>query len=165
MIEIEKIEAIKEVVAKHYKIQVDQVMSDTRARPAPLVRHITWYIMHTYLGWSSVKLAEHFKLGDHTTVLYGLKRVQNEDDLMENTNLILSVLKNKRILSDTDMASMQTHNSRQRFQDLERAVKILEKKNSFLSAKLVEANAEITKYKNLLYKYRTTSSVVNKILS
>ena len=53
-------------------------MSKSRSRPLTQARHIAMYLTRECTGLSLVKIGEIFGGRDHTTVLHGIKKVEDE---------------------------------------------------------------------------------------
>ncbi len=69
---------ILEETAAYFALSVDELVSKSRSRPLTHARHIAMYLMRENTGLSLVKIGEIFGGRDHTTVLHGIKKVEDE---------------------------------------------------------------------------------------
>ena len=66
------------VVADYYGVSVSQLTGKGRPGNVTLPRHICWYLIKTMLGTSYEKIGYLFGGKDHSTVMSGVKKVENE---------------------------------------------------------------------------------------
>ena len=165
MTEEQMVERIKEVVSKYFNISVKQINSRSRKGSVPYARFIIWHILYIYLAFSANRTKKYFSVKDHTSILHGRNKTLNDQVLMMHSNRIAIELKKLKIIPDDELKTIINPIQQQRIIDLENRVKSLEIKNKKLSEKLIEVNQEITRYKEILHKYRTTSQYVQKIAS
>ncbi len=69
---------IMEETATYFTLTTGDLVSKSRSRPLTTARHIGMYIMRECTGLSLVKIGEIFGGRDHTTVLHGIKKVEEE---------------------------------------------------------------------------------------
>ncbi len=69
---------IMEETATYFTLTTGDLVSKSRSRPLTTARHIAMYIMRECTGLSLVKIGEIFGGRDHTTVLHGIKKVEEE---------------------------------------------------------------------------------------
>lgn len=78
-----KIQAItpKQVVsrvAKHFQLTVKEMCSKSRVTPIKNARHVAMYLLSRELGMSLPKIAREVGVKDHTTVLHGVRKIEND---------------------------------------------------------------------------------------
>ena len=69
---------ILEETAKYFTLSTADLISKSRSRPLTHARHIAMYLTRECTGLSLVKIGEIFGGRDHTTVLHGIKKVEDE---------------------------------------------------------------------------------------
>jgi chromosomal replication initiator protein len=69
---------ILEETAKYFTLSTSDLISKSRSRPLTQARHIAMYLTRECTGLSLVKIGEIFGGRDHTTVLHGIKKVEDE---------------------------------------------------------------------------------------
>jgi chromosomal replication initiator protein len=69
---------IMEETATYFTLTTGDLVSKSRSRPLTTARHIAMYIMRECTGLSLVKIGEIFGGRDHTTVLHGIKKIEDE---------------------------------------------------------------------------------------
>ena len=69
---------IMEETADYFSLSTGDLVSKSRSRPLTQARHIAMYLMRECTGLSLVKIGEIFGGRDHTTVLHGIKKVEDE---------------------------------------------------------------------------------------
>jgi chromosomal replication initiator protein len=69
---------IMEETAQYFSLSTGDLTSKSRSRPLTQARHIGMYIVRECTGLSLVKIGEIFGGRDHTTVLHGIKKVEDE---------------------------------------------------------------------------------------
>ncbi len=69
---------IMEETARYFSLSTGDLVSKSRSRPLTQARHIAMYLMRECTGLSLVKIGEIFGGRDHTTVLHGIKKVEDE---------------------------------------------------------------------------------------
>jgi chromosomal replication initiator protein len=69
---------ILEETAKYFSLSTGDLMSKSRSRPLTQARHIAMYLTRECTGLSLVKIGEMFGGRDHTTVLHGINKVEDE---------------------------------------------------------------------------------------
>ncbi|MCQ2911909.1 MAG: chromosomal replication initiator protein DnaA [Bacilli bacterium] len=86
---------ITETVASYYGLTPFQLMSKVRTAQITMARHISMYLIRMMLDIPLIKIGSYFGGRDHTTVMNGVKKV--EDELKTNKELQKAIedLKNK----------------------------------------------------------------------
>ncbi|HEY7667462.1 MAG TPA: chromosomal replication initiator protein DnaA [Actinomycetota bacterium] len=69
---------ILEETARYFSLSTADLMSKSRSRPLTQARHIAMYLTRECTGLSLVKIGEIFGGRDHTTVLHGINKVEDE---------------------------------------------------------------------------------------
>ena len=69
---------IMEETAAYFALSTGDLVSKSRSRPLTQARHIAMYLMRECTGLSLVKIGDIFGGRDHTTVLHGIKKVEDE---------------------------------------------------------------------------------------
>ena len=69
---------IMEETADYFSLSTGDLTSKSRSRPLTQARHIAMYLVRECTGLSLVKIGEIFGGRDHTTVLHGIKKVEDE---------------------------------------------------------------------------------------
>jgi len=64
-------------VAAYYKITMGDIKGKTRKKEIALARHIAMYMTHKNLKKTLEEIGEYFENRDHSTVIHGIKKVQN----------------------------------------------------------------------------------------
>lgn len=65
---------IAAAVARHFAISLAALMSESRAAPVSLARHVAWALARDLHGFSTGRLARVFDR-DHTTIIAGVRRI------------------------------------------------------------------------------------------
>ena len=78
MLKPTRIEQVEFVIAKAANITVSDLYSKDRTTAIVDARHAVWYIITRHMGYSSAYVGRLYKR-DHTTVLSGVKRIENSD--------------------------------------------------------------------------------------
>ena len=76
---------IVEKVAKYYQLSVKEMCSKSRVSNIKNARQVAMFILSKELGLSTNKIAAEVGVKDHTTVMHGVKKIEN--DLKLNFNL------------------------------------------------------------------------------
>lgn len=88
-------EFIIAVVAEHYNISVEEIMSQKRDKVISVPRQIAMYITRKYTNLSQTEIAEAFKR-DHATVIHAIKKIQSDlstnPDIEAKVNVIVKKL-------------------------------------------------------------------------
>ncbi|MDH4111735.1 MAG: chromosomal replication initiator protein DnaA [Actinomycetota bacterium] len=69
---------ILDETAKYFSLSPSDLMSKSRSRPLTQARHIAMYLTRECTGLSLLKIGEIFGGRDHTTVLHGIRKVEDE---------------------------------------------------------------------------------------
>jgi chromosomal replication initiator protein len=72
------IEDVQRLASEHYRINVKDLKSPSRARPYVTARQLAMYLIHKNLGKSLVEIGRAFGNRDHTTVLNALRRIEDQ---------------------------------------------------------------------------------------
>ena len=76
---------IQEIVALHFKIKTDDLISKRRTRNVTVPRQLAMYLCRELTDWSLPKIGEVFGGRDHTTVIHSYEKVNRER--LEDTKL------------------------------------------------------------------------------
>ncbi|MGE3609500.1 MAG: DnaA/Hda family protein [Bacteriovoracaceae bacterium] len=71
------IKDVLEIVANNFFLRVEDLHSPIRKKELALARHVAMYVMKEKMGFNVMRIAEIFSK-DHSTVIYGVERIQNE---------------------------------------------------------------------------------------
>jgi len=69
---------IMEETAGYFSLSTGDLVSKSRSRPLTQARHIAMYLTRECTGLSLVKIGEIYGGRDHSTVLHGIKKVEDE---------------------------------------------------------------------------------------
>ena len=76
---------IMEETANYFALSTGDLVSKSRSRPLTQARHIAMYLMRECTGLSLVKIGEIFGGRDHTTALHGIKKVEADMRMRDQT--------------------------------------------------------------------------------
>lgn len=79
------IESISKNVANYYKITLGDIKGKSRKKEVALARHIAMFMSHKILKKTLEDIGEFFDNRDHSTVIHGIKKIQNL--LKENSKI------------------------------------------------------------------------------
>ena len=71
------IDSISKAVSSYYKITLGDIKGKSRKKEVALARHISMYMCHKILKKTLEEIGEFFNNRDHSTVIHGIKKVQN----------------------------------------------------------------------------------------
>ncbi len=71
------IESITKTVASYFKITLGDIKGKSRKKEVALSRHISMYMAHKILKKTLEEIGEFFDNRDHSTVIHGIKKIQN----------------------------------------------------------------------------------------
>jgi chromosomal replication initiator protein len=80
---------IQEIVATHFRIKIDDLISKRRTRNVTVPRQLAMYLCREMTDWSLPKIGEIFGGRDHTTVIHAYEKVNRE---RQEDNRISSLL-------------------------------------------------------------------------
>ena len=80
---------IQEVVAAHFRIKIDDLVSKRRTRNVTIPRQLAMFLCREMTDWSLPKIGEFFGGRDHTTVIHAYEKVNRE---RQEDNRIASLL-------------------------------------------------------------------------
>ena len=80
---------IQEVVAAHFRIKIDDLVSKRRTRNVTVPRQLAMFLCREMTDWSLPKIGEFFGGRDHTTVIHAYEKVNRE---RQEDNRIASLL-------------------------------------------------------------------------
>ncbi|MCL4168906.1 UNVERIFIED_CONTAM: hypothetical protein GTU68_028518 [Idotea baltica] len=86
------IENIKNVVATHYKLDVELLNSTSRKREIVMARQISMYLAREYTKHSYGRIGSYFGGKDHSTVMYSIKSVKNMLDVDKQFSEVVNIL-------------------------------------------------------------------------
>ena len=69
---------IQEVVASHFRIKIDDLVSKRRTRNVTIPRQLAMFLCREMTDWSLPKIGEFFGGRDHTTVIHAYEKVNRE---------------------------------------------------------------------------------------
>ncbi len=69
---------IQEIVAAHFRIKIDDLVSKRRTRNVTVPRQLAMYLCREMTDWSLPKIGEFFGGRDHTTVIHAYEKVNRE---------------------------------------------------------------------------------------
>ena len=72
------IESIQNAVAKHFHIKLQDLKGTSRARPVALPRQIAMFLVRKYTGLGYKEIGLYFGGKDHSTVMHGCKKIEEE---------------------------------------------------------------------------------------
>ncbi|MDO4219085.1 MAG: chromosomal replication initiator protein DnaA [Synergistaceae bacterium] len=72
------IEKIQLAVANSFKISVEDMLSPNRSSEIALPRHVAMYLARNKTNQSLIQIAHAFNKKDHTSVMHGCERIENE---------------------------------------------------------------------------------------
>ncbi|MBQ7036835.1 MAG: chromosomal replication initiator protein DnaA [Clostridia bacterium] len=78
--------------AKYYHIKEEDIMGSKRTKSIALARQVVMYLMREILGLSHLKIAKFFDK-DHTTIMYGIKKIETEIENNPSFHMEISTLK------------------------------------------------------------------------
>ena len=91
-------EIILQVVCEHYDINPQAVLSNKKTKEISVVRQIIMYLLREYINDMSLKsIAEFLGKKDHTTIMHGIGKIEND---MEHDNKLknnIDVIKKKLV--------------------------------------------------------------------
>ena len=79
------IESIQNLVASHYKLSLEEMLSPRRSRSLARPRQIAMYLAKQYTTNSLPDIGRKFSNRDHTTVIHAVKKI---DELIKKDNEI-----------------------------------------------------------------------------
>ena len=65
-------------MAKYYKLSVKEMCSKSRVSHIKNARQVSMYLLSKELGLSTPKIALEVGVKDHTTVMHGIKKIDND---------------------------------------------------------------------------------------
>lgn len=71
------IESITKTVAAYFKITLGDIKGKSRKKEVALARHISMFMSHKILKKTLEEIGEFFDNRDHSTVIHGIKKIQN----------------------------------------------------------------------------------------
>lgn len=89
------IELIQQVVAAAFNISIDDMLSSNRSSEIALPRHVAMYLARNKTNQSLIQIAHAFKKKDHTSVMHGCERIENELRIDKNlSSMVEKIVKN-----------------------------------------------------------------------
>ena len=86
---------IIEVVSEHFHISVDQMISKTRSSEIARPRQIAMYLCKTMTDIPLDSIGSLLGGRDHSTIIYGIKKIADEYDSNEQTRNLIETIKKK----------------------------------------------------------------------
>ena len=69
---------IVDKVAKYYQLSTNELKSKSRVANIKNARQVAMYLLHEELSLSTTKIATEVGVKDHTTVMHGIKKIEND---------------------------------------------------------------------------------------
>ncbi len=88
-------ERIQEIVAQYYNIRVEDIVGSKRNSSIAKPRQVAMYLSRQMLDMSLPKLGEHFGGRDHTTIIHGINKVQENLKTDKNLQEVIFELENR----------------------------------------------------------------------
>ena len=88
-------ERIQEVVAQYYNIRPEDIIGSKRNSSIAKPRQIAMYLSRQLLDMSLPKLGEHFGGRDHTTIIHGINKIQDNLKTDKNLQNVIFELENR----------------------------------------------------------------------
>lgn len=85
-------EKIVEACAKFYNVSKEDIMGNKRTKEVSLPRQVAMYFMRELLGLSSLKIAK-FLEKDHSTIIYGIQKVEKMTEENSSVSMDISTLR------------------------------------------------------------------------
>ena len=82
---MEKLESIQNMVAAHFNLDIQEMLSARRSRSLARPRQIAMYLAKQYTTNSLPDIGRKFSNRDHTTVIHAVKKIE---ELIKNNNEI-----------------------------------------------------------------------------
>lgn len=86
------LEKIKLYTAVHFGIKPEELVGSSRSRKVNRARHIAFYLCRKLTDASLIEIARAFNRSDHSTVIYGIKKIEEERRKDRKLNYIISFL-------------------------------------------------------------------------
>jgi chromosomal replication initiator protein len=86
------IATVKQVVANHYHLELDQLAAPTRAQSIVLPRQLAMYIARELLAMSYPEIARHFGGKDHTTVIHACSKIKQKIEVDPHLQAVVNEL-------------------------------------------------------------------------
>ncbi len=93
-------EYIQEMVCKYFNITIDELKSSQRSNDIAFPRQIGMYLCRILTNDSFPKIGEAFGKRDHTTIMHGYKKIEQEIKQNPNSNTKLIVDSVKKLILD-----------------------------------------------------------------
>lgn len=90
------IQYIVSIVAKHYQINVSDILSKSQKAGIVLPRHLSIYFSRTLLGNSLIDIGRYFSR-DHSTIMSSIKKIEKESSSNQELNKVIYDLRKKII--------------------------------------------------------------------
>ena len=71
-------DVIQEIVARHYNIRVEDIQGNKKTKNIAFPRQISMYLCRKMLDISLPKIGESFGGRDHTTIIYGISKIEKQ---------------------------------------------------------------------------------------
>ena len=86
---------IIEVVSEHFGVNPDDITSEKRNSEFVLPRQIAMYLCRNIIGMSLADIAKLLEKKDHTTVMYGIKKITSKIETDEDVKNKVDIIKKK----------------------------------------------------------------------
>lgn len=88
-------ELVVGMVAEHFDITQNDIIGSKRSNKIAYPRQIAMYLCREMVGMSLVQIGSYLGGRDHTTVLYGITKIENDLKTSEQTQKTITLLKKK----------------------------------------------------------------------
>lgn len=88
-------ERVQEIVASYYNIRPEDMVGSKRSNNIAYPRQIAMYLSRQMLDISLPKLGEHFGGRDHTTIIHGINKIQENLKTDKNLQTVIFELENR----------------------------------------------------------------------
>ncbi|MEA4973138.1 MAG: chromosomal replication initiator protein DnaA [Candidatus Metalachnospira sp.] len=88
-------ERIQQIVASYYNIRIEDMTASKRSNNIAYPRQIAMYLSRQMLDLSLPKLGEHFGGRDHTTIIHGINKIQENLKTDKNLQNVIFELENR----------------------------------------------------------------------
>jgi chromosomal replication initiator protein len=68
---------VMNIVASYYNLKTSQLTGDKRDKPLSYPRQVLYYILRVELGLPLMEIGSFLGGRDHTTIMYGVKKISN----------------------------------------------------------------------------------------
>lgn len=91
-------DVIQEIVARHYNIRVEDIQGNKKPKNIAFPRQISMYLCRKLLDISLPKIGESFGGRDHTTIIYGISKIEKQ--MEQDEDLKKTIIQLEREIKD-----------------------------------------------------------------